>query len=598
MPIVGTAGHVDHGKSTLIAALTGRDPDRWKEEKERGLTIDLGFAWIELETDLDVGFVDVPGHERFVKNMLAGVGGIDVALFVVAADEGWMPQTEEHAMVLDLLDIRHGVVALTRSDLVDDEFAELVELEVAEKLEGTSLEDASIVRVSAVTGAGLEDLRRALGEALTRAGQPTDFGRPRLWVDRSFVISGAGTVVTGTLVDGSIEMADELALYPGQRQVRVRSIQSHEQTVTEAVPGSRTAINLVGLERTEVERGSMVGRPGQWRESAELLVDLRTPRSLGEAVTNRGAYQFHIGSAAVPARLRLVDGGKIEAGSEPTAALVRLDRTVPCASGDRFILREVGRRSVVGGGVVLDPAPQTRQAFREQAAVALREARRNNTVADALLELRGAASDTDLERDSGGGTASGGVAADGHRMSLSMASQTGQKLLTVVERFHSANPLRAGMPKAEVLALSNLPARLAELVIEDVGLVDDGATVRLESFAGGWSSANEEALEAARDALLADGLGVRRAGQLELDGELMHAALREGRLVKVADDLVYLPEQIDEIQRRTRLLTDGFTVGDFRDALGVSRRQAVPLLEWLDRTHVTRRVGDGREIVG
>ena len=196
MPIVGTAGHVDHGKSTLIAALTGRDPDRWKEEKERGLTIDLGFAWVELEPGLDVGFVDVPGHERFVKNMLAGVGGVDVALFVVAADEGWMPQTEEHAMVLDLLDVRHGVVALTRSDLVDEEFAELVELEVAEKLEGTSLEDAAVVRVSAVTGVGLDDLRAALRHALVRAGEPNDIGRPRLWVDRSFVISGAGTVVT------------------------------------------------------------------------------------------------------------------------------------------------------------------------------------------------------------------------------------------------------------------------------------------------------------------------------------------------------------------------------------------------------------------
>ena len=259
MPIVGTAGHVDHGKSTLIQALTGRDPDRWAEEKERGLTIDLGFAWTELAPGTTVGFVDVPGHQRFMKNMLAGVGALDVALFVVAADEGWMPQTEEHLSVLDLLDVTHGVIALTRTDLVDADTVELAELEVDDRIRDTSLEGWPVVPVSPVTGSGMEVLRAALVGALDAAGTPADAGRPRLWVDRAFIVSGAGVVVTGTLTGGAMHRGDRLALFPGSLPTRVRGLQSHEIDIEQAAPGTRTAVNLSGLERRQITRGCLAG---------------------------------------------------------------------------------------------------------------------------------------------------------------------------------------------------------------------------------------------------------------------------------------------------------------------------------------------------
>ena len=263
MPIIATAGHVDHGKSTLVEALTGRDPDRWAEEKERGLTIDLGFAWSELATGAMVGFVDVPGHERFMKNMLAGVGAIDVALFVVAADEGWMPQSEEHLSVLDLLGVRHGVIALTRTDLVDADTVEIAELEVGDQVQGTSLAEWPIVPVSPVTGFGLDAVRSALVSQLESAGPPTNVGRPRMWVDRSFVIAGAGVVVTGTLTNGPLRRGDKLTLFPGNRPVRVRGLQSHEAEVDTAEPGTRTAINLSGVDRDLVARGALLTGAGR-----------------------------------------------------------------------------------------------------------------------------------------------------------------------------------------------------------------------------------------------------------------------------------------------------------------------------------------------
>ncbi|MCJ7780343.1 MAG: selenocysteine-specific translation elongation factor, partial [Acidimicrobiia bacterium] len=256
MPIIGTAGHVDHGKSTLVKALTGRDPDRWAEEKERGLTIDLGFAWTRLGDEV-VGFVDVPGHERFIKNMLAGVGGLDVALFVVAADEGWMPQSEEHLAVLDLLEVGHGVIALTRVDLADSELIELSTIDIAEHVEGTVAESWPVVELSATTGTGMDELVASLVDALAEAGAPRNLGRPRMWIDRAFAISGAGVVVTGTLVDGSISVGDRLQCFPGGT-VRLRSLQSHETDHDTLGPGTRTAANLVGIDRNDLARGTLL----------------------------------------------------------------------------------------------------------------------------------------------------------------------------------------------------------------------------------------------------------------------------------------------------------------------------------------------------
>jgi selenocysteine-specific elongation factor len=362
MPVIGTAGHVDHGKSTLIEALTGRDPDRWDEEKERGLTIDLGFAWTTLGDRTEVGFVDVPGHERFIKNMLAGIDAIDVALFVVAADEGWMPQSEEHLAVLDLLGISKGVIALTRADIVDTDTADLAELEVQDRVAGTVLENAPIIRTGAPAGLGVSEIRDALAEALE--GIPARSGnRPRLWIDRAFTIGGAGTVVTGTLVGGPVEVGDQLVVWPGEDRVRIRTIQSHETGHERLDPGRRAALNLAGTTRDRVPRGAMLGRPADWEPTTRFLADLRAIRDLTEPLRDRGAYQLHVGSSAVPARLRLVEGPSLETTG---VAAIEAQRAIPLRVGRRRDRARPGSTTPDGShpGRHSDPAQGPRRSSR------------------------------------------------------------------------------------------------------------------------------------------------------------------------------------------------------------------------------------------
>ena len=373
MPVVGTGGHVDHGKSTLVQALTGRDPDRWREEKERGLTIDLGFAWTELG-GREVSFVDVPGHERFIKNMLAGTGGFDVALLVVAADEGWMPQSEEHLAVLDLLEIRHGVVAITKIDRADSDLVELAMLETEEQLAGTSLEAAPIMPVSAVTGEGLAELRTVLMQVLETA-PVTSRGRTRLWIDRVFPVSGAGTVVTGTLVDGPLSVGDRVEVMPGAHPGRVRSLQAHETERTTVRPGTRTAAGIAGLDRRNVARGSMLGHPGEWMPSSRVLATVRTARYVNEPISRRGAYQLHLGSGAWPVRLATLGMLGEESmtvlrletpGAGPDGGQVRVARRGATANRGRRPDRRADRPSQGQGrpgGLVCHP-PLARQELR------------------------------------------------------------------------------------------------------------------------------------------------------------------------------------------------------------------------------------------
>jgi selenocysteine-specific elongation factor len=595
VPIVGTAGHVDHGKSTLVEALTGRDPDRWAEEKRRGLTIDLGFAWAELAPGLEAGFVDVPGHERFVRNMLAGVGALDAGLFVVAADEGWMPQSEEHLSVLDLLDVRHGVVALTRVDLVDDDTRELMLLEVQDKTAGTTLETWPVVPVAAPVGEGVAEIRAALAGALAAAGPPADVGRPRLWVDRSFLVAGAGAVVTGTLVGGRLERDDRAAMWPEGSAVRIRGIQTHEHDVEVALPGTRTAVNLAGTERRRLGRGTMLGRAGAHVPTRQVLVDLRTVRGLGEPVAAKGAYHLHAGTGVWPVRMRPVEGHVIDGAG---AALLTLPSPVVLEMGDRVILREVGRRAVVAGGRVVDPAPGRRLRDVTAALARLRRAvdAGPDARAAALLATRGLDAAATLAAHSGGGRAVG-LNAGGVVASEAEAGNLVGKLSDLVSAWQASNPLRPGAPKAEMASRLGVDAALVDvLVAASSSLVDDASTIRTADFRPGWDDRNEERWEAARDVLAGAGLAVPRASQLGLDTETLHAAVRAGKVIRVAEDLLYLPEQIDEITRRLADLADGFTVADFRDALGLSRRQAVPLLEWADAQGWTSRRGDTRVV--
>ncbi len=356
MTVIATAGHVDHGKSTLVRTLTGTDPDRWDEEKERGLTIDLGFANLVLPSGVDVSFVDVPGHIRFLRNMLAGVGAVEACIFVVAATEGWKEQSEEHLRILDLLGIRHGVVALTKLDQVDDDLLELAMLDVEEHTENTFLEGAPIIPVAAPTREGIDDLIAAIGDLVERMGEPADHGRPRLWIDRAFSPSGAGTVVTGTLTGGSIAVGDEIIAQPSGTSVRVRGLQSHHRSVDQVGPGNRVAVNLTGISHSELRRGDVLVHAEQWHATAMIDAALTVLPSLSHDVSRRGAFAAYVGSGEFNAKVRVLGPETLSPGTDGAVRLY-LDRRVPVLPGDRFILREHGRDETVGGGELLDIDP-------------------------------------------------------------------------------------------------------------------------------------------------------------------------------------------------------------------------------------------------
>jgi len=586
MPIVGTAGHVDHGKSTLVEALTGRDPDRWPEEKERGLTIDLGFAWTDLGRHT-VGFVDVPGHERFVKNMLAGVGGFDIALFAVAADEGWMPQSEEHLAILHILDVHHGVIALTRADLADADLIELARADVETHVAGTVAGAWPIIEVSAITGVGVDDLERALAHALDTAGPSPDIRRPRLWIDRSFVVAGSGVVVTGTLVGGSIATEDRLVALPGG-PVRIRSLQSHEEACLEVGPGTRVAANLTGVEREELTRGTLLTRPETAVITDRVLIKVVTPPRPPD-LSDRSSYHVHLGTATVPAGLRFVGSNDY--------AIVTLDRSLPMTVGDRFILRDTGRRSIAAGGIVLDPSPAERPDQEDAERLMQVLFQGSDAQATALVAVHGSVGAATLRAATGGGTPEHAVAVGDRFISDDAVADQMGGAIELVRAFHHDHPLRPGMPTSSLASQLKVDrAQLAALVDESQGaLIEEGSTIRSAGFEQRLSSEDEASWSAAR-ALLAASLAVPRAKQLGLGKELLHAVVRRGDLIQVDNDLVYLPEQVDQISAGLDDLDEPFTVSAFRDALGLSRRQAVPLLEWLDRKGRTTRDGDLRTV--
>ncbi len=583
MPLIGTAGHVDHGKSTLVEALTGQDPDRWPEEKRRGLTIDLGFAWTTLGSAGEVSFVDVPGHERFLKNMLAGIEAIDVALFVVAADEGWMPQSEEHLAVLDLLGVESGVVALTKTDAVDDETIGLAQMEIADQLAGTTLESAPILPVSARSGRGLPELRAALSERAAAAHHPGN--RPRLWIDRAFSVAGSGTVVTGTLTEGPINIGDELELLPARRRGRVRGLQSHETPIEEARPGRRLAVAIAGIERSQAFRGTMLGLPGQWDLSDRFTAVIRTARYV-DALSTKGAFHVHLGSGAHPAIIKRL---------EAEHALITVGRPLPIRTGDRFILRESGRRQVVAGGLVLDPAPgRPSQAIRSAATIDPKAGR--DVIATRLLGIRGVDDVNRLAAHSGGGYPSqaavtGGVAVDPERFGELLA-----RAERLVAEHQDLHPLRPGLPLATLaFELGSTPELTGLLVEESTLLKRTGPDVTSTRHQQGLD-AEAEASWARAEARLKSGLAVPAADDLGLDRELLHRLVRDGRLIRISDDLVFLPEQIEAIRVHLTAMTSPFTVAEFRDRSGLSRKYAIPILEWADREGLTSRRGDQRHL--
>ena len=641
LKVLGTAGHVDHGKSTLVLALTGIDPDRLAEEKAREMTIDLGFAWLTLPDGEQIGVIDVPGHIDFIKNMLAGVGGIDAALFVIAADEGVMPQTREHLAILDLLQINAGIVALTKVDMVaqDPDWLELVEADVADALDGTVLEDAPVVRVSARTGAGLERLRQVIAETLRDVPERRNVGRPRLPVDRAFSISGFGTVVTGTLSDGALEVGQDVELVPSGRKARVRGLQTHKTKIQQALPGSRVAVNLSGISKDEVPRGDVVGLPGDL--TATVLVDVHL-RMIADSslppLRHNQPVDFFVGAAEVPARSRLLDAEAIGPGEWGWVQL-RLERPIVAQRGDRFILRQASPSRTIGGGVVVNPFPGRRwRRFRPEvtemlaalesgdpAAIIVQTLRRSGpTSAAAVLHTSGLQQAEGLAALAGlvdqgrvvildRGWPSG--AADDRQllttqtvMEASAWEELAQRMERALASYHRQNPLRQGMSREELKSRLQgrrkpLPPRafndmLARATTEGL-VVDEGAAVRLPLH----NVRLEAQQQASVDALLGQFSAApfappSVAESVAMVGEDVFLWLVDsGQLVRVSDDVVFSPgshqQMVDGIvafiQREGSM-----TVAQVRDQFGTSRKYALALLEDLDTRRITRRVGDAR----
>ena len=593
MYVVATAGHVDHGKSTLARTLTGMDPDRWEEEKRRGLTIDLGFVWTHLPSGADVAFVDVPGHERFLGNMLAGLGPAPVVLFVVAADEGWQAQSTDHRDAIAALGISHGVVALTRSDRADDQRRQEVRGEVGRQLAGTALADAAIIEVSAKTGEGIEKLRAELDTVLAAAPAPDAERRVRLWVDRSFSVKGAGTVVTGTLGAGSIAVGDRLDLLSGGElvPVEVRGLHSENTAVVSAQPVTRVAVNLRGVEAEAISRGDSLLSPSTWRVTQEFDVRRVSGESLSDVVQELIA---HTGTAGVEARVRPLSGD---------FARIRLSAPLALQLGDRFVLRGPGARHVLAGVEIVDLVPP---ALRRRGAAARRaeelaqlEDYRNPAQS---LRHRGYALLSELEQDGYETSAppAGVIAFNKWWITAGQVGKWKQALNDAVQEHMAAKPLSVGLPRGaarDVLGVEE--DSLLNLAVAAAKLESAEGVIRLPGAAVNLGEAEASVAELERR-LKREPFAAPEAADLRelgLGNKELAAAERAGRLLRLKDGVVLLPAAVAEARTRLQGIEQPFSTSQARQALCTTRRVAIPLLEQLDAKGITRRLdGSLREL--
>jgi selenocysteine-specific elongation factor len=626
--IVGTAGHIDHGKTALVKALTGIDADRLEEEKRRGITIDLGFAHMDLPTPngetLRLGFVDVPGHERFVRNMLAGVGGIDLVLLVIAADEAIKPQTREHFDILQLLGVQRGITVLTKSDAVDAETLDVVRMEVEEFLRGTFLENpGSIVAVSSLTGAGLEELKRAI-VAVSAAAQPRDaHAIACLPIDRVFTMRGFGTVVTGTLVAGTIRREDELEVFPTGQRVRVRGVQLHGQTAEAAVAGQRTALNLAGASTEDLSRGMTLASAGTFEVTRRLDVELRLLASAPRALKDRARVHFHSYTMETVVEVVLQGTKQIAPGEEAFARL-KLPQSALLLPGDRFIIRQFSPVVTIGGGVVLDASPILRMPGQveflkimaggnDAAILKMRIARRSHRgISMSRLIAESGWTRTAVEAQLGQDLQQGGVLRIGDQLVHAPAMVGLQQfMLSTVEDFQKKNSLVGGIPREalreHVGASAEVFDAAAGLLVRDKKLDVVGDLVRLPGRGVAMKDEEVESKKKIEEAFFSAGLKVPALQEviagLKVDKvraqKIVTLLLRDKVLVKVSDEMVFHRSALEDLRRQMvayKAKSAKIDVAKFKEMTGVTRKYAIPLLEYLDRERVTRRVGDVREI--
>jgi len=629
--VLGTAGHIDHGKTTLVKALTGINTDRLKEEQLRGITIELGFAWLDLPGGLRIGIVDVPGHEKFVKNMVAGATGIDVVAMVIAADEGVMPQTREHMEICQLLGVKYGFVVLTKTDLVDDEWLELVTDDIKKFVKDTFLDGALILPVSAVTGKGIPEFIKTLDELSPKIPGRSSSGLFRLPVDRVFTMKGFGTVITGTLISGKIEVGETIMIYPSGVTSKVRGIQVHNESVNEAVAGMRTAINFQGLDKTSVDRGEVVSTPGALIPGYMLDVSLNLLKSNRKPVKNRTRVRFHTGTSEILGNLVLLDREELLPG-EDTVAQIRLDSTTAVVKDDRFVLRSFSPVRTIAGGQILNPVPRKHKRFKPEVTEALKNL--STLPAEELVGYYIAESGymgvsfsdlkvmTNITEKNLDGSLQNLLSKKKivlidkeNRIYLHQADIDNLKkeMHDFIDAYHKSNPLKAGMPKEELK--SKLPDFLnpklfiliINQMIKDKKIALDEDMVRLEghkvSLGEDQSSIKTKIIKAYKESGLTPPYFKELVQEHKIDParakDVLMLLVDEGVVTKIKEDLYYHSDNLNDIKDKMidfLKKNSEMSAPQFKDMAGASRKFLIPLLEYFDSKNLTIRIGDIRKL--
>jgi len=627
--IVGTAGHIDHGKSSLVQALTGTNPDRLEEEKRRGITIDLGFAFLD-EPGVRFGFVDVPGHEKFVSNMLAGAAGIDLVLLVIAADESIKPQTREHFEICRLLGVKRGIIALTKSDLVDADTLLLAQMDVQDYVRDSFLEKAPIIAASSKTGAGLAELKTALVQESNLVTGKDSAGILRLPIDRAFSIKGFGTVVTGTLIEGSVAVGDEVELLPEKTRLRVRGVQSGGKATERATAGQRTAVNLAGIEHTAIERGMSLAAPGRFRATHRVDVRLELLAS-APLVKQRARVHFHCGTFETIAEVRIHGGDELRGGMNAFAHL-RLQAPTTILPGDRFIVRQFSPVVTIGGGIVLDNLAR-RPAAKDTGRISFLETLEKWDKSETMhamavrapfglgyeeIAARTAWTD-DLIRSLASNEEGKRLKIISHSplliVGLKSFGELQQRITTALESFHKENPLSGGIPREELRAKSARRVKqeifraALEHLAKEQKLVLQGETVKRAGAEVTLLPEEQRARDQIENAFASAGLAVPPVkevlAQLAVEAKraekLLQMLLKERKLQRVSADLIFHANALQEMRQKIagykKAKSERISVPAFKELAGISRKYAIPLLEYLDRERVTRRAGDERVIL-
>ncbi len=618
MYVIGTAGHVDHGKSTLVKALTDIDPDRFPEEKAREMTIDLGFAWMTLPSGREVSIVDVPGHERFIKNMLAGVGAIDLALLIVAADESVMTQTREHLAILDILQITRGLVVITKTDLVDEEMVELVKEDILDTLQRTSFEGCPMVAVSAYSGDGMPELKATMDTILDETDARKDLGRPRLPIDRCFTISGFGTVVTGTLIDGTLTVGQEVELAGSGQKARVRGLQSHKTKVDATDPGVRLAVNLSGLSKDEVERGDILTIPGWLKPTYRLDARLRMVKNAPNPLKHNQGVTFHLFTSESPARVRLLDTERLTAGEEGWVQLLLTD-PLPVVKGDFFVIRSA--EDTLGGGQIVDPNPRRRYRRFDDDVIERMMTLDQGTGGDIIIsvaeqwgpcDMTTLSQRSNLPREEVSARMSQlveegeivtlgdfGTDADAVVYSAQGWNILKSKVASALQLYHTQYPLRQGAPAQEIRSRLDLsqPVYQRALVrlVEEQVVVDDRQSLRLPEHEIALTPKMEEEADAYLHSLQKDPYSP--STDVNVSSELLGVLIDQGKVVRVGDGVIFdagaYKTMTDKIIEHLKS-QGNITVAEARTMFDSSRKYILPLMEHLDQQQITRRNGDER----